>query len=98
MTQRERFAGARLAVVFLAVVFLAAGAFFAAVFLAVVFLAVVFFAAVLAFLAGALASFLAPLMMARNSAPGLNAGTTVFFTLTWAPVAGLRAMRAARWR
>ena len=31
-------------------------------------------------------------------APGRNAGTDVFFTLTASPVRGLRAMRAARAR
>lgn len=51
-----------------------------------------------ALFAGALAIFLAPLAMARNSEPGLKAGTLVFFTFTEAPVAGLRAVRALRSR
>ena len=56
-------------------------------------------ALVAVFLATALAgAFLAPLVIALNSAPGRNAGTDVFFTRTAAPVAGLRAIRAARSR
>ena len=51
-----------------------------------------------AFLAGALASFFAPLVIALNSAPARNAGTSDFLTFTVAPVAGLRAVRAARSR
>jgi hypothetical protein len=50
------------------------------------------------FAAADLATFLAPLVIALNSAPGRNAGTDVFFTRTEAPVAGLRAILAARSR
>ena len=58
------------------------------------------FAAALAdvFTAATLATFFAPLVIALNSAPARNAGTEVFLTLTLAPVAGLRAVRAARLR
>jgi putative acetyltransferase len=40
----------------------------------------------------------APLAISRNSVPGRNAGTRDAGTLTEAPVAGLRAVRAARSR
>ena len=51
-----------------------------------------------AFLAGAacLAIFLAPETYAFSSAPARKRGAEVFFTLTTAPVRGLRAVRAAR--
>jgi hypothetical protein len=48
-----------------------------------------------AFLLGAFASFFVPLAIALNSEPARKAGTLVFFTFTEAPVAGLRAVRAA---
>ena len=54
--------------------------------------------ALLTALAGAFASFFAPLVTALNSAPARKAGTEVFLTLTLAPVAGLRAVRASRAR
>ena len=41
-------------------------------------------------------SFLAPLTTSLKPLPGRNFGTAVFFTFTVAPVAGLRAVRAAR--
>ena len=43
-----------------------------------------------------LGSFLAPLTTSLKLWPGRKRGTEVFFTLTVAPVAGLRAVRAAR--
>ena len=45
--------------------------------------------------AGAL-SFFAPLTTSLNCCPGRNFGTEVFLSFTCAPVAGLRAVRAAR--
>jgi hypothetical protein len=42
----------------------------------------------------AFGSRVAPLTKLLKAAPGLNLGTTVFFTLTVSPVAGLRARRA----
>ena len=44
------------------------------------------------------ASFFSPLTTFFRSAPALNAGTVVFFTLTVSPVRGLRAVRAPRTR
>ena len=61
-------------------------------------MATAFFATATARFAGVLASFFAPLVIALNSAPALKAGTLVFLTFTVAPVAGLRAVRAARSR
>ena len=43
-------------------------------------------------------SFFEPFTTFLNSWPARNAGTEVFFTLTFSPVAGLRAVRAARSR
>ena len=92
-------AGALLAAAFFAGAFFA-GALVAAAFAGGAFLAGAlvaafagdFRAAGAAFFAAAdLATFLAPLVIALNSAPGRNAGTDVFFTRTEAPVAGLRA-------
>ncbi len=76
-----------------------AGAFLAGAFLAGAFLpGAAFFTAATAFCAGTFANFFAPLVIALNSAPARKAGTEVFFTCTAAPVAGLRALRAARSR
>ncbi len=43
---------------------------------------------------GSFGSFFAPLTTSLKLAPGLNFGTAVFFSLTVAPVAGLRPVRA----
>ena len=43
-------------------------------------------------------SFFVPFTTFLNSCPARNAGTEVFFTFTFSPVAGLRAVRAARSR
>lgn len=49
--------------------------------------------------AGNFGSLVAPLTTSLKLLPGRNFGTAVFFTFTVAPVAGLRAVRAARsWR
>ena len=47
---------------------------------------------------GTLPSFFEPFTTFLNSWPARNAGTEVFFTFTFSPVAGLRAVRAARSR
>ena len=46
------------------------------------------------FAVGSFGSFLVPLTTSLKLAPGLNFGTEVFFSLTEAPVAGLRPVRA----
>jgi hypothetical protein len=77
-----------------------AGVAFAALALAGAAFAVVFVAAPLAaaFAGATFGSFLDPLTTFRNSWPARNAGTEVFLTFTFSPVAGLRAVRAARSR
>ena len=90
-----------------------AAALVAAALVALALVAVAFAAGALvaAFLAGAaafaaaafftgvtLASLRRPAMISLNSVPGRKAGTEVFFTRTFAPVAGFRPMRAARSR
>jgi hypothetical protein len=96
---RVAFAVVRLAGADLAPVFFAGA--FAAVALAAVARVVVDFAGVdfAAALAGAIfGSFFDPFTTFLNSWPARNAGTEVFLTRTLSPVAGLRAVRAARSR
>src|SRR5262249_46692801 len=54
--------------------------------------------ATVAAVAATLGSLRAPLTTSLKPCPARNAGTDVFFTRTFSPVAGLRAIRAARSR